>query len=78
MCDVPWRVGGERARRPRTRRWAPARPAAAAPRPPQVKLGQMGELEKELEKYRRQQKEAEAKKAAAGIWGYIAGTPTGP
>lgn len=43
----------------------------------QAKLGQMGELEKELEKYRRQQKEAEAKKAAAGIWGYIAGTPTG-
>ena len=43
----------------------------------QAKLGHMGELEKELEKYRRQQKEAEAKKAAAGIWGYIAGTPTG-
>lgn len=38
----------------------------------QKKLAGMQELEKELEKYRRQDKEREAKKGT-GIWGYIAG-----
>ncbi|GLC41365.1 hypothetical protein PLESTB_001019800 [Pleodorina starrii] len=47
----------------------------------QAKLGQLGELERELEKYRRAAREAAEKEAAAaakkgggGFWGYIAGS----
>ncbi|GIL81267.1 hypothetical protein Vretimale_1171 [Volvox reticuliferus] len=45
----------------------------------QAKLGQLGELERELEKYRRAareaaEKEAAAKKGGGGFWGYIAGS----
>lgn len=36
------------------------------------KLSQMEEMEKELEHYRRQAQEAQAKKGS-GLWGYIAG-----
>lgn len=37
------------------------------------KLASMEELEKELEKYRLQAKEAEAAKGKGGLWGYISG-----
>ncbi|GIL58353.1 hypothetical protein Vafri_13410 [Volvox africanus] len=45
----------------------------------QAKLGQLGELERELDKYRRAareaaEKEAAAKKGGGGFWGYIAGS----
>ncbi|EFJ47063.1 hypothetical protein VOLCADRAFT_121032 [Volvox carteri f. nagariensis] len=44
----------------------------------QAKLGQLGELEREMEKYRRAAREAAEKEAASkkggGFWGYIAGS----
>ncbi|KAG2499609.1 hypothetical protein HYH03_002549 [Edaphochlamys debaryana] len=43
----------------------------------QAKLGQMAEMERELDKYRRAEKEREAaaaKKGGGGIWGYVTGS----